>query len=298
MQTHRIISMTMGVMLSAGAAMACAPGDDLRATLAFADLTAAEQDGFARLFVPEQAVLTAENIAIDDAFGFDRCDLGGMGGDTLITFALPGVFCEENCLLWALHRTEEDDWQIILAAEGTVSIAGSYSMGWPDLVAHGEGFADIVHKFDGASYHDELEGLIYGEVFDLPQATSWQADEFDFVGVVPGSPGPRGESVIALQAVAQQLGISIDGLSAGLTDLNGDETPEVIVQGEGAEFCAADGCRTWIVSIAAPNATILADVTAQGTPEIAASTNGAYRDIIIWSNAGARVLRHDGSTYR
>jgi hypothetical protein len=100
-----------------------------------------------------------------------------------------------------------------------------------------------------------------------------------------------------LEAVAAETGESVEGLVAGLTDLNGDAVPEVVIQGEGPSYCAAAGCRTWIVDVSNSTATILAEVVAQGSLEVAAS-GGAYRDVIVWSDAGAQILRHDGSVYR
>jgi len=292
------LSISAFVLLGASAALACTVGDQISPDLTFEDLTPTEREGFEILFTAERTVMNSENIAVDDAFAFDRCDLAGDGSGLIMVFAKPGLFCETGCLGWAMNRTEDEDWQIILAAEGDLSIAASYSMGWPDLIAQADGMPPIVHKYDGASYRDELEGLIYGEAFDLPEAVAWEADEFGFVGIVPGSAGPNGEAVVALDAVAENLSTVIDGLLTGLTDLNDDSIPEVIIQGEGPEYCAAEGCRTWIVSVSGPDATILADVTAQGSLEIASSASGAYRDVIVWGDAGAQVLRHDGEVYR
>lgn len=295
----RILSMLAAcLMLSPVAALACGPGDVLTPDLAFDDLTPTERAAFESLFSAEMTVMTAEGVAPGDAFAFDRCDLAGTGEFAILAFARPGLFCEADCMMWGLAQTENEGWQMMLATEGEVTLAGSSSMGWPDLIARIEGQPDVVHKFDGLSYRDTLEGLIYGEVFDLPDTTDWQAGSDGFVGIVPAAAGPSGEAVLALQAVADRIGGAVDGLVTGLTDLDGDAVPEVVVQGDGADYCTAGGCRVWVVAIRDGAGTILADVTAQGAPEIAASESEGYRDIIVWGDAGGTVLRFDGSAYR
>ncbi|QIK39516.1 hypothetical protein [Pontivivens nitratireducens] len=298
MQHLFITVLVLASFAGAGSAMACTAGEAIVPTLIFDDLTPVEREAFDTLFTAERAVMQTENTDVDAAFAFQRCDLAADGNATVMVFAKPGLFCEVDCLSWAINRTQDEHWQIILAALGHVEVAGSYSMSWPDLIARVQDQPAIVHKYDGASYREELEGLIYGEAFDLPEAVAWEADESGFVGIVPGSSGPNGEAVLALDMLANTIDPGLGELVAGLTDLNGDDVPEIVVQGEGADYCSADGCRTWIIGIRNGEAHVLADVTAQGSLEIASTTSDGYRDVIVWGDAGAQVLRHDGEVYR
>ncbi|WP_316013771.1 hypothetical protein [Roseobacter sp. HKCCA0434] len=292
MRTTWIMGGALGFVLLSGAAQACAPGEAVVATTDHATLGAEMQAGFAEVFAPELDQLSGP-AEIDDAFGFATCE---MGQPMLFVFAEPGPFCDGVCGVWAIAR-EEDAWQMILAGEGALRVAGSGSMGLPDLIAQVEGEPEVVHKYDGRSYQSALDGLVYGEIFELPEATAWQADEFGFVGIVPGAAGPEGEAVVALDAVSMMIG-GADGLTTGLTDLDGDTVPEVVISGEGDRHCGADGCRHWIVKVGEAGPRLLADTVSQGALEIAASGNEDLRDVIAWGDAGARILRFDGEVYR
>ena len=279
-------------------ALACQPGMDVPADLGYSDLLPGERSGFDAVFAAETSILREDGLGVDDAFRFARCDNWLSDSSILFVEAMPGVFCEDVCLSWGLTRRPDGIWDIILSAEGSLRFAASFSMGLPDIIASTVGFADVVHKYDGTGFQTELDGLIYGEAFDMPEATSWQEDEYGFVGIARGVPGPAGEAVNAIAAVAEVTGGDVEDMVAGLTDLDGDATPEVVVEGVGAEWCGPEGCHVWIARVKDGTATLIADVIAQGGLEIASTTAYGMRDIIVWSDAGASVLRFDGTHYR
>lgn len=270
---------------------------EMRPSLQLADLLPNERAGFEAVFAEELNILDNDGTTVDAAFSFARCPLGHEEGPTLLIFATGAPFCEGLCGIWGIEPDDEESWSMMLAAEGRLRLAGSVSMGRPDLIAEVPNEPAVAHKFDGVQYRDELEGMIYGEVFALPDATDWRADEAGFAGIAMGQPGPDGEGVIALDTVAEKVGGVRAGLTAGLTDLDGDDTPEVVVEGVGPDFCGPDGCRSWVVQIG-DKPRIVADVISQGQIEVAASMQNGMRDLISWTDAGGRVLRFDGSEYR
>lgn len=287
---------TLAALAMPGPALACLDGQPFEASLGPDALMTQELQGFEAAFQHELRILNDAGLTVGDAFRFGRCRLNEDEQPILLVRATGAPFCEAECGLWGLEERAQL-WEVVLAGTGEMRVAGSTSMGRADLIFWEAGQPEIVHKYDGTMWRDALDGLIYGEVFELPSADGWQPDASGFVGLATGSAGPNGEAVLALQALSELRAVPPAAVEASLTSLNADDVPEVVLQGVAPELCDGSGCMAWIFTITDGQALLIGDATAQGNLEVGASETAGWRDLIAWSNAGAHVLSWTGTNY-